>query len=31
MLYVCVKDVMGVVFYICIVRRRVVGVHVWEV
>ena len=25
MLYVCVRDVMGVVFYVCIVTRGAVG------
>ena len=30
MLYVCVRDVMGVVVYVRIVRRGAVGVHVWE-
>ena len=29
--YVCVVDVMGVVFSICIVRRGAVGARVWEV
>ena len=31
MLYVCVRDVMDVVFSICIVTRGAVGAHVWEV
>ena len=31
MLYVCVRDVMDVVFSVCIVRRRAVGARVWEV
>ena len=31
MLYACVKDVMDVVFYVCIVRRGAVGARVWEV
>ena len=31
MLYVCVKDVMDVVFSVCIVRRGAVGARVWEV
>ena len=31
MLYVCVMDVMDVVFYVCIVTRGAVGVCVWEV
>ena len=31
MLYVCVGDVMDVVFYVFIVRRGAVGAHVWEV
>ena len=31
MLYVCVRDVMDVVFSVCIVRRGVIGVRVWEV
>ena len=29
--YVCVGDVMDVVFYVCIVRRGAVGARVWEV
>ena len=31
MLYVCVRDVMDVVFSICFVRREAVGARVWEV
>ena len=31
MLYVCVGDVMDVVFSVCIVRRGAVGDRVWEV
>ena len=31
MLYVCVRDVMYVVFSVCIVRRGAVGAGVWEV
>ena len=31
MLCVCVEDVMDVVFYVCIVRRRTVGARVSEV
>ena len=31
MLYVCVRGVMYVVFYVCIVTRGAVGAHVWEV
>ena len=31
MLYVCVGDVMDVVFYVCSVTRGAVGVRVWEV
>ena len=31
MLYVCVRDVMDVVFYVCIVTRGFVGARVWEV
>ena len=30
MLYVCVRDVMGVVFLVCIVRRGAVGASVWK-
>ena len=29
--HVCVRDVMDVVFSVCIVMRGVVGVRVWEV
>ena len=29
MLYVCVRDVMEVVFYVCIVTRGAVGARVW--
>ena len=29
MLYVCVRHVMDVVFYICTVRRVAVGARVW--
>ena len=29
--YVCVRDVMDVVFSVCIVRCGAVGDHVWEV
>ena len=31
MLYVSVVDVMNAVVSVCIVRRRAVGVRVWEV
>ena len=31
MVYVCVRDVMEVVFSVCIVRRGAVGVRVCEV
>ena len=31
MLCVCVRDVMDVVFSVCIVTRAVVGARVWEV
>ena len=31
MLYVCVKDVMDVVFSACIVMRGAVGAHIWDV
>ena len=31
MLYVCVKDVMDVGLFVCIVTRGAVGVRVWEV
>ena len=30
MLYVCVRGVMDVVFYVCIVMRGAVGARVWE-
>ena len=30
MVYVCVGDVMEVVFYVCIVRRGAVGARVWK-
>ena len=30
-LYVCVRDVMAVVFFACIVTRGAVGARVWEV
>ena len=30
MLYVCVMDVIVVVFSVCILRRRAVGARVWE-
>ena len=30
MLYVCVGDVMDVVFYICIVMGGAIGARVWE-
>ena len=30
MVYVCVKDVMDVVFSVCIMRRGAVGSHVRE-
>ena len=29
--YVCVKDVMDVVFSVCIVRRGALAARVWEV
>ena len=29
--YVCVRDVMDVMFSVCIVRRGAVGAYVWEV
>ena len=29
--YVCVRDVMDVVFSVCIVTRGAVGARVWEV
>ena len=28
--YVCVRDMMDVVFSVCIVRRGAVGARVWE-
>ena len=31
MLYVCVRNVIDVVFSVCIVRRGAVGSRVWEV
>ena len=31
MLYVCVRDVMDVVFFFCNVTRVAVGARVWEV
>ena len=31
MLYVCVRGVMDVVFFVCIVTRGAVGARVWEV
>ena len=31
MLYVCVGDVMDVVFYVCIERRGAICARVWEV
>ena len=31
MLYVCVRDVMDVVFFVCIVTCGAVGARVWEV
>ena len=31
MLYVCVRGVMDVVFFVCIVMRGAVGARVWEV
>ena len=31
MLYVCVRDVMDVVFSVCIVTRGAVGARVWGV
>ena len=30
MLYICVVDVMDVVFFVCIVRRGAVSARVWE-
>ena len=29
--YVCVRDLMDLVFSVCIVRRGAVGARVWEV
>ena len=31
MVYVCVRDVMGVVFFVCIVKHGAVCARVWEV
>ena len=31
MLYVCVRGVMDVVFFVCVVMREGVGARVWEV
>ena len=31
MLYVCVRGVMDVMFFVCIVTRRAEGARVWEV
>ena len=31
MLFVCVRGVMDVVFFVCIVTRGAVGARVWEV
>ena len=31
MLYVCVRGVMDVEFFVCIVTRGAVGARVWEV
>ena len=31
MLYVCVRGVMDVVCFVCIVTRGAVAAHVWEV
>ena len=31
MLYVCVGDVMDIVFSVCIVKRGAVAARVWEV
>ena len=31
MLYICVRDVMDVVFSVCIVRRGTVGARAWGV
>ena len=31
MLYFCVRGVMDVVFFVCVVTRGAVGARVWEV
>ena len=31
MLYVCVRDVMEIVFSVCIVTRGAVGARAWEI
>ena len=31
MLYVCVRDVIDIMFSVCIVRHESVGARVWEV
>ena len=31
MLYVCVRGVMDVVYFVCIVKRGAVSARVWEV
>ena len=31
MLYFCVRDVMDVGFFVCIVMRGAVGARVWEI
>ena len=31
MLYVCVRYMIDVLLFVCTVRRRAVGAHVWEV
>ena len=31
MLYVCVRDVMNVVLFVCILRRGTLSASVWEV
>ena len=31
MLYVCVRGVMDVVFYVCIATRGAVGARAWEI
>ena len=31
MLYVCVRGVMDVVFFVCILTRGAVGARVWEI